>query len=182
MVQYEALPTITLEKEKTALCTDILPEIMHLDDPALAVMIDFTQVPPKAIKEDAPIDDALHLMKVHDVHLLFVIDHHEKPIGVIASEDILGERPIKIQQERRIPRSKLLVNMLMEKVTNIPALDIDVVGSFKIGNIVNTLKEHKSHYALTVKINGDDQVIRGIFTTSKISQELHMDISGNLKV
>jgi CBS-domain-containing membrane protein len=177
MVQYEELPTLTLNPEKTTLVTDVLPEVMHMDDPALSVMMDFSQSPPKMIHEDAPIDDALNLMKIHGVHLLFVVNDKEQPIGIIASENLLGEGPIKIQQERRIPRSKILVNMLMVKLKDIPALDIDVVSNFKIGNIINTLKAHHRHYAIVIKINGEDQKIRGIFTTSQISQQLHMQIS-----
>lgn len=177
MVQYEELPTLTLDPEKTTLCTDVLPEVMHMDDPALAVMMDFSQAPPKTIHEDSPIDDALNLMKIHGVHLLFVTNNSDQPIGVIASEDLLGEGPIKIQQERRIPRSKIPVKALMEKLNDIPALDIDVVTNFKIGNIVNTLKAHHRHYAVVIKNNGGDQKIRGIFTTSQISQQLHMQIS-----
>ncbi len=178
MVQYEALPTIKLDPTKTTLCTDVLPEVMHMDDPALSVMMDFTQAPPKTIKEHLPIDDALNRMKIHGVHLLFVLNDSDQPIGVIASEDILGEAPIKIQQERRIPRSKILVKMLMERLKDIPALDINVVNDFKIGNIVNTLKIHNRHYAVVIKTNGGDEpMIRGIFTTSQISQQLHMDIA-----
>ncbi|MCB1827813.1 MAG: CBS domain-containing protein [Coxiellaceae bacterium] len=178
MVQYEALPIITLDPKKTNLCTDALPEVMHMDDPALAVMMDFTQAPPKTILEDAPIDDALNLMKKHGVHLLFAMNNNDQPVGVIASENILGEGPIKIQQERRIPRSRITVNMLMEKLKDIPALDIDAISNFKIGNIVNTLKKHHRHYAVVIKVNGDDTpMIRGIFTTSQISQQLHMDIA-----
>jgi len=177
MIQYEELPTLTLDPKKTRLCTDMLPEVMHMDDPALSVMIDFTQSPPKTIDEDLPIDDALNVMKVHGVHLLFVVNNSDQPIGVIASEDILGERPIKIQQEGRTPRSKILVKILMEKLEDIPALDINVVTDFKIGNIVNTLKLHHRHYAIAVKSNGGEQTIRGIFTMSQINQQLHMQIS-----
>ena len=177
MVHYEELPTLTLAPEKATLCTDVLPEIIHMNDPALAAMIDFSQSPPKTIHDDAPIDHALHLMKMHGVHLFFVVDKKEQPIGVIASEDLLGERPIKIQQERRIPRSKILVNMLMEKLKDIPALDIEVVCDFKVGNIVNTLKAHHQHYAVVIKTNDDEQKIRGIFIASKISQQLHIPFS-----
>lgn len=178
MVQYEELPTISLTPERTSICTDVLPEVIHLDDPALSVMMDFTQAPPKLIKEDAPIDTALNSMKAHGVHLLFVVNEQEQPIGLIASEDILGELPIKIQQERRIPRSNILVSMLMQKLPNIPALDINVVSDFKVGNIVNTLKEQHSPYAFVIKTNtGEEHVIRGLFAISQISQQLHMTIS-----
>lgn len=174
MVQYEELPTIILDPQKTTLFTDILPEVLHMDDPALSVMMDFTQFPLKTISADDSIDDALSVMRMHDTSLLFAINHHEQPIGVITSEDILGERPIKIQQTYNVSRSKILVHMLMEKINDIPALDFEVVNHFKIGNIVSTLKKYHQHYALVIKQNnGDEQIIRGIFTASQITQRLH---------
>lgn len=173
MIQYEELPTIILDPQKTTLFTDILPEVLHMDDPALSAIIDFTQSPLKTINTDDSIDDALSVMKMHDTSLLFVVNHNEQPIGVITSEDILGEGPIKIQQTHNISRSKVLVHMLMEKIKNIPALDFEVVNHFKIGNIVSTLKKYHQHYALVIKQNGDGQVIRGIFTASYITQRLH---------
>lgn len=177
MVKYEELPTFTLEPEKTRLYTDILPEVVHMEDPALSVMMDFTQSPPKTIDEGLSIDEALNTMKRYGVHLLFVVNNSDQPIGIITSEDILGERPIKIQQEGRTPRSKILVKMLMEKLKTIPALDIETINSFKVGNIVNTLRSLHSHYAIVVKSNGAEKTIRGIFTTSQISQQLHQPIS-----
>ena len=177
MVHYEALPTLTLEPGKTRLCTDMLPEVLHLEDPALAVMIDFSQSVPKTIHKNSSIDDALNKMKTQGLHLLFAVDDAEQPIGVIASEDLLGEYPIKIQQERRIPRAKICVDMLMKKLSDIPAIDFDVVTQFKIGNVVNTLKSHHQHYAIVIKTVGNEQKIRGIFTSSRISQQLHITLN-----
>lgn len=176
MIQYEVLPTIELESEKMVLCTDKLPEVMRLEDPALSVMTDFTQSPPKTIQENAPIDQAFNVMKTHGAHLLFAIDSNNRPIGLITSEDLLGERPIRIQEEHRTPRSKILVNALMTTLQDIPALDIETVNHFKIGNIINTVKSHHCHYALVIKSSGDQQFIRGIFTSSQISQQLQIVI------
>ncbi len=181
MVKYEDLPTLSLSPEKTVLCTDVLPEIAHLDDPALTVLIDFNQTPPNTIGTEDPIDDALNEMKVHGVHLLFVVDGKDQLKGLIASEDILGELPIKITQERRIPRSKILTKMIMLPLKNIIAFNIDDVDHAKVGNIVNTLKSEGRHYALVIKSNGgDQQIVRGIFTTSHISRQLHMDIASSI--
>ena len=181
MAKYEDLPTLSLLSEQAVLCTDVLPEIVHLDDPALAVMLDLTQASPHTIGSEEPIDNALNEMKVHGVHLLFVLDEQNQIKGLIASEDILGEQPIKITQERRIPRSKILTKMIMVPLKHIIAFDIEVVSHARIGNIINTLKSQGSHYALVIKIDGNDQqVVRGIFTTSHISRQLHMDIANSI--
>ncbi len=182
MVNYEDLPTLSLSPEQTMLRTDALPEVIHLDDPALAVMLDFNQAPPDTINLDDPIDDALSEMKVHGVHLLFVTNAKDQMNGLIASEDILGELPIKITQERRIPRSKILTKMIMVPLKDIIAFSMDTVEHAKVGNIVKTLKSNGRHYALVIRKNdgNDQQIVRGIFTTSHISRQLHMDIAGSI--
>ena len=181
MAKYEDLPTLSLSPEQTVLCTDLLPEITYLDDPALAVMIDLTQAPALTIGTEDPIDDALSEMKFRGVHLLFVVDKKDQIEGVIASEDILGELPIKITQERRIPRSKILVKMIMVPLKDSIAFDIEVVNKAKVGNIINTLQSTGRHYALVIKINdGEQNIVRGIFTTSQISHQLHMDIANSI--
>ncbi|WP_235379121.1 hypothetical protein [Candidatus Coxiella mudrowiae] len=45
MARYESLKTIKLSPETTFFRSHKLPELAHLDDPALAVMTDFSQTP-----------------------------------------------------------------------------------------------------------------------------------------
>ncbi|WP_251365834.1 hypothetical protein [Coxiella-like endosymbiont of Rhipicephalus sanguineus] len=45
MPRYESLKTIKFSPETTFLRSYKLPELVHLDDPALAVMTDFSQIP-----------------------------------------------------------------------------------------------------------------------------------------
>ena len=177
MAQYAILPTTPLSPGNIELPTTILPNITHLDDPALAVMLDFQQTPPQTVMLGTAIDDALNQMKVHGTHLLFVVDQAEQPLGIIATEDILGEKPIKILQESRNTRQAVTVEMLMTTLEDTPTLCIEEIVQFKVGNIVNTLKAYNSHYALVIRQLEDTQRIRGIFTTSQISQQLHRHIA-----
>ncbi len=179
MARYESLRTVQLSPENAFLRSRKLLEIVHLDDPAFAVMSDFAHVRPRTIGPNEPMDNALDEMKVHGVHLLLVQEKAGNVVGVIGSEDILGELPIKIIQERRVERSQILVKMLMTPLNKIVAFDMKTLEHAKVGNIVVTLKNLRTHYALVVNDdNGDDkQMLRGIFTTSQISRQLHMDIS-----
>lgn len=178
MARYESLKTIKLSPEKTFLRSHKLPELVHLDDPALAVMTDFSQMPPRTVGPNEAIDDALNTMKVYGVHLLLVSNENNNIIGVVGSEDLLGELPIKISQERRIRRAHILIKMVMTPLDKICAFDMHVLEHAKVGNIIVTLKNLCTHYALIINDqNQSRQTLRGIFTTSQISKQLHMDIS-----
>ena len=179
MARYEPLRTIQLSPRNLFLRSQQLPEIVHLDDPAFAVMTDFAQAPPRMISPHESMDGALNEMKVYGVHLLLVQETAGNIVGVIGSEDILGEQPIKIIQERRINRSQVTVKMLMSPLNKIAAFDMHTLEFAKVGHIVITLKKLRVHYALVISNeNGNDrQTLRAIFTTSQISRQLHMDIS-----
>lgn len=180
MSKYEALPTIAILPKGTMLQGHQLPELVHLDDPALSVMLDFTITPPHTITPHETMDQAINEMEVSGVHLLLVIDEEKHFQGIISSEDVWGEKPIKVIQEGRIHRDQVLVKTIMVPYTEITALDFATVKSAKVGHIVKTLSAHKQHYALAISPSAHHpnvQIIRGIFTTAQISKQLHTDIA-----
>lgn len=179
MPKYQALPTTTIHSNGIMLQTHELPELVHLDDSALSVMIDYTKTPPHTITPSDTMDHAIHEMEVSGVHLLLVMNDEGHFQGILSSEDVWGEKPIQLIQERRIHRDQVLVKMIMVPYTQITALTIDIVDSATVGHIVKTLSEHKQHYALVIEPCSDKsiQLIRGIFTLSQISKQLHTDIA-----
>lgn len=179
MAKYEALPTTTILPNGTMLQAHHLPELVHMDDPALSVMSDFTLAAPHTIKPTDNMDQAISEMEISSVHLLLVINDDGHFQGIISSEDVWGEKPIKLIQERRVHRDQVLVRAIMVPYTEITAFDFSIIKTAKIGNIVKTLSAHKQHYALAVSPcpDTDVQIIRGIFTASQISKQLHADIT-----
>jgi CBS-domain-containing membrane protein len=181
MIKYEILPTVPLSKEAAVLRSQILPELVHLDDPAVAVLSDFNEAPPHTISPDDPIDHALNEMKVKGVHILLVLNKGQIE-GLIGSEDILGEKPIKLIQHRRIQRNEVLVKMVMIPIEQTVAFDLETIQHARVGNIVNTMKQLQTHYALVIQTGEDKntQIIRGLFSTSQISKQLHMEIANSI--
>ncbi|OGO97408.1 MAG: hypothetical protein A3F41_05140 [Coxiella sp. RIFCSPHIGHO2_12_FULL_44_14] len=182
MARYETLKTITLSAQNTVLRSEPLPELVYLEDPAFAVMCDFSRTRQRPIPADETMDNALNEMKIQGVHLLLVQGENDHVQGVISSEDILGEWPIKIIQERRIKRSQITVKMVMRPIDKIAALDIKILEHAKVGHIVETLKNLRTHYVLVISEEADNhaKILRGIFTTSQISRQLHRDIADSI--
>lgn len=182
MVKYENLPTLSLQNKEVCLRSQTLPELVHLEDPALSVMTDFSQTTPTTISPEETMDDALNEMKVKGVHLLLVTNSAKDIVGLISSEDLLGEKPIQIIQENRIQRSQVLVRMIMTPLDEVTAFDISVVEHARVGNIVNTLQALQTHYALVVQNHNatQKQTLRGLFNTSQISKQLHTNIASSI--
>ena len=180
MAKYESLPTTPVLSNGVMLRTQQLPELVHLEDPAISVMTDFTQIPPHTISLDETMDHAIHEMETTGVHLLLVMNGSNQFQGILSSEDVWGEKPIQLIQERRIHRDQVMVKMIMVPYSEIIALNYAIVESASVGHIVKTLSTHKQHYALVISPQNNHtaiQTIRGIFTLSQISKQLHKDIS-----
>ena len=180
MTKYEALPTTLIQQSGAMLQAHHLPELVHLDDPALSVMIDFTEIPPHTIDMDDTMAHAISEMEISGAHLLVVIDVAGHFQGVLSSEDVWGEKPIQLIQEGRIDREQVQVKMIMVPQAEITALSFHMIETAQVGHVVKTLSSHRKHYALVVEENADAsiQIIRGIFTASQIGKQLHQDLSG----
>jgi CBS domain-containing protein len=176
MPKYEILTTMAFTASTYAHPTE-LPEVVHWNDPALSVMIDFTQNKPPLISPETPIVEVLEEMKVHGVHVMLVVDQEEEVIGLISAEDILGEKPIQLIEERGLARDEILVAMVMLPETHITAFDIETLRHAKVGNVVNTLRELHQHYALVLKNEYGHWIVRGLFSSSQISKQLHTDLN-----
>ncbi len=175
---YTSLPTMPLADEISFSHPPSLPEIAHLEDSADSVMTDFTNCRPVTIQPAAPLNEAALEMKACNVHMLLVTNKQKKIIGMITTEDLLGEKPLTIAMSRQIKRSEVLVRMIMVKSEHIVTFNYNDLRHAKVGNIVETLHEFKQHYALVVE-SGDDnkQRVRGIFSLWDLSRRVGKDLT-----
>ena len=175
---YVAIQPIPLEADVSYLHPPSAPAIAHWDDAALQVMVDFKYVKAETIGADETIDTALAAMKSCSYHALLVIDKNDKIVGLISSEDLLGEKPLKAIQERRIARADISVRMVMTPQRELVAIDLENLRHAKVGHIVTTLHARKQHYALAVKVDeaNKQQVVRGLFSLSVITKQLGVDV------
>lgn len=176
---FATLPGLTL-KPKSTFGSQTKPlEIVHLDSPALAVMTDFKTVNPVTTRAEVAIDDALKKMKTAGVRLLFVVNDAYEIIGLITAKDIMGERPIRITEQQRVPRSAITVGMLMRAQPDVQVIDIERVRKARVGDVVATLRALERQHALVVEIDpasGAHSVV-GMFSTSHISKLVGRDVT-----
>lgn len=176
---YLPLTTITLKTGVTYYHPLETPEIVHWHDPALQAMIDFKYTQAATISPEESIDTALLHVKNTPYHVLIVINKEHHILGLISSEDLMGEKPVRAIQERRLTRSDVTVRMVMAPQSEIIALEYEHLRHAKVGHIIQTLHSHKQHYALVVKIDEttNTQIVRGLFSTSNLSKQLGEDVS-----
>lgn len=180
-VKYEQIPTVKLAYAK-CMRPNKMPEILHLDDDAMQGLFDFSVLKPATLYENDTLEDAMDIIKSTGQHLILVVDDSKRIIGILRSEDIQGQKPYQIMEEKRIPRAEIPVKSLMVNYDAVLTFDYDQVVGSKIGNVVVTMQENKKRYAIVQQAHGtgDDLCIRGSFSISHLSHALGTDVSSEL--
>lgn len=191
---FGTLSHVRLKSATTYIHPPELPDRVYMDNPAIDVMTDFNYVVPRTTTPDVTIDDALEHMKKSGVRLLLVEDVTRNVVGIVTSNDIQGEKPIKLAQESRISHSEIKVKDVMTPREDIEALNMLSVRNAQVGHIVATLHAVERRHLLVVQsidfeeledvgadeeeptIRGGTQVIRGLFSSAQIGRQLRAEV------
>lgn len=171
---YAILPVMPLQKGATYLKPrQNLPELVHLDDPALCVMTDFTVVTARTIAPLENIEAARARMINAGVRLLLVVDEQEHILGLITATDLTSEKPMQVLQTQGIRHSDVLVKDIMTPREKLEVICMDDLKNAKVGHVVATLVAQGRQHALVVERQADrSQVLRGMFSASQIGRQL----------
>ena len=180
MQDYASL-SIHLVSEAAQVCR---PEQMDrkvtLDSPAIEVMTDLKQVFAAVVDPNGSMESANHYMIQRGVRLLLALNPDKTLAGLVTSTDILGEKPVRLIQERRIKHSEILVSDVMTPANRIDALDFADVSHARVGHIVASLKATGRQHALVVeRADKNSPRIRGIYSLSQIARQLGYTIQTN---
>jgi predicted transcriptional regulator len=177
---HKPLPMSKMNPGVVWLSADVnAPKPIKVDSPAIEVMTDLRQVPAATVAASESIADATQKMIARRVRLLLVVGDDGLIEGLISARDTMGEKPVKLLQERRGAKfSDLVVGDLMVQRHAIDVLDIEAVLRAQVGAIISTLKAHGRQHALVVeydKVRGSE-VVRGIFSATQIARQLGIAI------
>ena len=112
------------------------------------------------------------------VRLLFVAELDDVVIGVITARDTMGERPIKMVQERGCKHSDLAVADVMTPREMMDTLAVGDVLHAEVGHILRTLENFGRQHAVVVEHDPVLQrdAIRGMFSATAIGRHLGVPI------
>jgi len=150
------------------------PTNITLDDPAISVMTDFNDITPFSIEPSATINATNDKMIACGVRLLFVTDSDGNMIGLVTATDTKGEKPVQFMKEHGGKFDDILCQDIMTPADRLDALQIRDVELARVGDIVETMKLfRRQHILVTDKPEGiEDEIIRGIFSTTQIGRQL----------
>lgn len=179
---FPPLSTFHLSEHNHYMSPPSLPELVHLDDPATDILINFETQRPAITHPKSLIDDAMVEMKAHGAHMMLVVDDFTVQ-GVISSEDILGEKPMQIIQERRIKRSEIFVRAVMTPREKLVAISYHDLIHSKVGHILATLNLSKHHYLIVVdkKEGVENETVHGLIYLYDILKRLDKNLATEMR-
>ncbi|MBI5898078.1 MAG: CBS domain-containing protein [Rhodocyclales bacterium] len=155
-----------------------LPPRVGLDDPAESVMTDFRKVTAFTIDPDVSVDTAARVMRRRKVHLLLVVDVDNEMLGLITSNDLIGEKTLQCISARGIARADALVRDIMTAQDRLEVISMDDVAHANVGHVVATLKATgRRHAAVVDEDAAGRQVLRGLFAASQLERQLGEAVS-----
>ena len=145
-----------------------------LDSPALQVMTDLTQVKAATTHPSTSLTQAEQLMIYQGVRMLFVVTDMPSIEGLITSSDLRGEKPMRVVHERNVRYDELCVADVMDSLATLEAIDLDLMRTATVANLIATLKKFGRNHLLVVQ-NATDQRprrVRGVVSRTQIERQL----------
>ncbi|MDF2530337.1 MAG: hypothetical protein K0Q57_1217 [Gammaproteobacteria bacterium] len=179
--QYALLETGKLKAHTTYIHPERFPEVVHLDSPAIDVMTDFKSRPPQTVRPNVPIQVALEEMKLTKVRSLLVVDEEDHIIGLLSARDIQGVKTALVARDNDVNITELTSVMMMIPFDKIPTLSMKVLSNARVGHIRRLIHDLGVNYLIVVEdIEGGNEIVRGMFSISRISRQLGENLSGDL--
>jgi len=154
-----------------------------LESPALDVMTDLSRTSPATIRPQAPVEGARQFMIARGVRLLLVADDHEAVLGVLTATDVLGEKAVRIANDRGMKRSELTVGDIMTPAQQVEVVSLADVEAARVGHVLETLRRAGRQHALVVDFDViaakslietpvRRAMVRGILSLSQLGRQL----------
>ncbi len=173
---YKALPMSKMKGGVIWLPVDApSPKPITTDSSAIEVMTDLRQVYAVTALANESVVRATEVMIARRVRLLLVVNPDGLIEGLISARDTMGEKPLRLLQERRGAKYEdLIVGDLMVPRSGIDALDFESILRAKVGSILATLEASGRQHALVIETDPARgvQIVRGIFSATQIARQL----------
>lgn len=170
-------PIATFRLESGTAIAQALPQTMAAvttQSPAIQVMTDLTMVRAATTAPTTSLREAEQMMIQQGVRMLFVVTEMPTISGLITSTDLSGDKPMRMVSERNIRFDELTVDDLMTPLNVLDAIDLDLMHTATVGNLIATLKRFGRNHLLVVEQPGPSmpRQIRGVISRSQIERQL----------
>lgn len=172
--QYTTLTTHKITPEQAVAEYVYLPKIVHMDDHAIEVMMDFEIEQPTIFGLENAMPDARQELEDSVHHFGLVFDTKNQLQGLLTLSTILSRHTVKLLEKIRAERKDVKVNQIMVPLAEVPTVEYTQLDYARVGHVLATMDQNKIDYILvTQELKAENKVlVRGIFLKSTIHKYL----------
>lgn len=172
MRDYRPIPNVILNGT-VFVARPAPPKSVKADSPALDAMTDLRHNIPATIDQQQSMDAAHAYMIQRGVRMLFVLNGERTLAGILTANDILGDKPLRFIQERRVRHSEILVSDIMTPLEKLEAINVSALAHAHVGDVAASLKESGRQHTLVVDKDREGRVqVIGVFSLTQIERQL----------
>jgi len=154
---------------------------VNLNSSAIEVMTDFHHTPAITIDSDTNIDDANAKMILFGIRSLLVTNSKAQVVGIVTASDILGEKPMRVLQQRGGRHQDVTVFDVMTASDQLFFVHYNDLAKAKVGHILQTLRQSGRQHTLVLEEQQGNEIVRGIVSAAQIARQLgvahHSDVA-----
>ncbi|WP_303288091.1 hypothetical protein [Marinobacter sp. SS8-8] len=175
---FNALPVRDLAR------TGALPTakpLSHIgsEDSAVHLLTDFSERRLSELNSDMSVSEARLWMKLADTPFKVVENQAGDCLGILAIEDVNGEKPMSVANRQGVALKDLRVRDIMRSISDLPAIHYRDLRAATVGDLVSTFREVREEYLLVLD---DDRrqpsrsYLRGLVCARELVQRLDLAI------
>jgi len=146
------------------------------DSPAISVMTDLRIIKPFQIEGGASLGAINDKMIACGVRLLFVHDQQKKLVGLITSNDILGEKPLLFTTNNSCSRDDIEAKDMMTPISKLEAIPFSDIEKATVSDVVIALEDSRRHHLLVLQKNEGRNCVRGLISITQVAHQLGKEI------
>jgi signal-transduction protein with cAMP-binding, CBS, and nucleotidyltransferase domain len=154
---------------------------VNLNSSAIEVMTDFHHTPAITIDSDVNIDDANAKMISFGIRSLIVTNANGQVVGIVTATDILGEKPMRVLQQRGGRHQDITVHDVMTASDQLFFVHYNDLAKSKVGHVLQTLRQSGRQHTLVLEELQGNEIVRGIVSAAQIARQLgvahHTDVA-----
>lgn len=128
--------------------TQSMHGLLSWNEPALAVLDDFSRSTPLHVHQSTKLKHADAIMNGADARYVCVFDHDDRLTGVLALRDLHGRKAVKLAKELNLAHDDISVDYLMKPVGSLPLITLQQLERACIGDVVATLQKSGHDFLL----------------------------------
>ena len=148
--------------------------VVSMTSPALDVMTDLTLVKAATIAPGTSLAGAEQTMIHQSVRLLFVVSAFPCIEGLVTSTDLLGDKPMRLVQQRNVRHEDLCVADVMTELSLLDAVEYDDLKAAQVARVVATFRKFGRKHLLVVQgaTEHGPARIRGVLSLTQLERQL----------